>query len=81
MPRRPVVQTLMEKGIARRDALHVAAAIEGRADYFVTCDDRLLRRAKHVLPEHGYAIVVANLIDLVKEVLGRGRSPTERPGR
>jgi len=25
---------------------HLAAAIEGRADFFCTCDDRLLRRAR-----------------------------------
>jgi predicted nucleic acid-binding protein len=28
------------------DALHLASAIEAQADYFCTCDDRLLRRAK-----------------------------------
>ncbi len=28
------------------DALHLASAIMTEADYFCTCDDRLLRKAK-----------------------------------
>jgi predicted nucleic acid-binding protein len=33
-------------GIKPLDALHLASAVEARADYFCTCDDRLLRRAQ-----------------------------------
>ena len=33
-------------GIKPLDALHLASAVEAQADYFCTCDDRLLRRAR-----------------------------------
>ena len=33
-------------GIARLDALHLALAVEGRAAYFCTTDDDLMRRGK-----------------------------------
>lgn len=33
-------------GIKSFDALHLASAEAGRADYFCTCDDKLLRKAK-----------------------------------
>lgn len=36
-------------GLAPLDALHLASAIEGRADYFCTCDDKLLRRARELV--------------------------------
>lgn len=35
-------------GIKPLDALHLASAVEAGADYFCTCDDRLLRRARTV---------------------------------
>ncbi|WP_209262332.1 hypothetical protein [Thiorhodococcus minor] len=35
---------LVAHGIKTKDALHVASAVEGSADYFVTSDDRLLRK-------------------------------------
>jgi predicted nucleic acid-binding protein len=35
-----------ESGIQPLDALHLAAAVEARVDYFCTCDDKFLRRAK-----------------------------------
>ena len=31
-------------GIKAKDALHVSSAIEGKADYFITTDDRLLKK-------------------------------------
>ncbi len=31
-------------GVSNFDALHVASAIEGKADFFVTTDDRLLKK-------------------------------------
>ena len=36
----------IEIGMKPLDALHLASAVEARAAYFCTCDDRLLRRAK-----------------------------------
>lgn len=38
----------IEAGIKPLDALHLASAVESGADYFCTCDDRLLRRARNV---------------------------------
>ena len=31
-------------GVKPRDALHLACAVSGRADYFLTCDDKLLNK-------------------------------------
>lgn len=36
------------EGIKPMDALHLASAVIGNADYFCTCDDRFLTRAKAV---------------------------------
>ena len=33
-------------GMKPLDALHLASAVIAKADYFCTCDDRFLRRAK-----------------------------------
>ena len=35
-------------GIKPLDALHLASAEEAQADYFCTCDDRLLKRARTI---------------------------------
>lgn len=35
-----------EAGIKPLDALHLASAVEAGAEYFCTCDDKFLRRAK-----------------------------------
>ncbi len=39
-------QRIMQTGIRQYDALHVACAIAGKADLFVSTDDRLLKRLK-----------------------------------
>ncbi|MCB1779343.1 MAG: PIN domain protein [Candidatus Competibacteraceae bacterium] len=36
--------TLVQIGLSAKDALHVACAIEGQADYFVTTDDKLIKK-------------------------------------
>jgi predicted nucleic acid-binding protein len=33
----------MLKGVKKKDALHIACAIEGKCDYFLTTDKKLLR--------------------------------------
>lgn len=38
----------VDVGIKPLDALHLASAISAQANYFCTCDDRFLRRAKQV---------------------------------
>src|SRR3990172_2171841 len=35
-------------GIKPVDALHLASAVEAKADFFCTCDDKLLNKAKAV---------------------------------
>ncbi len=35
-------------GLKGQDALHIAAAEYAQVDYFVTCDDKLLRRARRL---------------------------------
>jgi predicted nucleic acid-binding protein len=37
-------EALEQKGLTALDALHLACAEAAKADYFVTCDDRLIRR-------------------------------------
>ena len=37
--------TLVQIGLSAKDALHVACAIEGQADYFVTTDDKLIKNS------------------------------------
>src|SRR5258707_15764756 len=39
-------QTFIDAGIKALDALHLASAAEGHADFFCTCDDRLLKKAR-----------------------------------
>ena len=39
-------QRLVVGGLKPLDALHLAFAVEAGADYFCTCDDRLLRRGQ-----------------------------------
>ena len=36
------------KGIKPRDALHIACALEAGADYFLTCDDKLIKKASQI---------------------------------
>ncbi len=55
----------MQFGIKPLDALHLALAKSGNADYFCTCDDRLLRNAKKV---KSLSVKVINPVDLVQEI-------------
>ncbi len=56
---------LMESGIKPLDALHLALAETGNADYFCTCDDRLLRNAKQV---KDLMVKIVNPVDLIQEI-------------
>jgi len=52
---------LLKSGIKPKDALHVASSVEGKADYFLTTDDKLLsgiNRSK--------IIEVLNPVDYIK---------------
>lgn len=52
-------------GIKPLDAAHLALAEKAEVDYFCTCDDRLLRRAKTII---SLKINVASPIELIKEL-------------
>lgn len=56
---------LSQHGIQPLDALHIALAETGMADYFCTCDDKLLQNAKRV---KDLAVKVINPVDLVQEL-------------
>jgi predicted nucleic acid-binding protein len=52
-------------GIKPLDALHMALAESGNADYFCTCDDKLLQISKRVTV---LMVKVINPVDLVQEI-------------
>jgi predicted nucleic acid-binding protein len=56
---------LMTFGIKPLDALHMALAESGNADYFCTCDDPLLRNSKRV---KDLMVKMVNPVDLVQEI-------------
>ena len=57
--------TLVTFGIRPLDALHIALAEAGNADYFCTCDDQLLRSAQRV---KDLVVKAINPVDLVQEI-------------
>jgi predicted nucleic acid-binding protein len=58
-------ENLIKFGIKPLDALHLALAEAGNADYFCTCDDKLLQHAKRV---EDLMVKVVNPVDLVQEI-------------
>ncbi len=42
-----IAKSIMNSGIKAKDALHIASAIEGGAEYFITTDDGILKKAEH----------------------------------
>jgi len=56
---------LMTFGIKPLDALHMALAESGTADYFCTCDDKLLQNSKRVTD---LAVKIVNPVDLIREI-------------
>ena len=58
-------EKIMTFGIKPLDALHLALAEAGNAEYFCTCDDRILRNAKQV---KDLLVKVVSPIDLVQEI-------------
>ena len=55
---------LHQHGIKKMDSLHIACAIIAEADYFLTTDDEILKKAIHV-----QGIIVTEPISFIKEVL------------
>jgi predicted nucleic acid-binding protein len=56
---------LHKLGIKPLDALHLASAEEVRADYFCTCDDKFLKKAKAV---RDVKIKVVSPLELIEEI-------------
>lgn len=56
----------IESGIKPLDALHLASAVEAGADYFCTCDDKFLRRAKATETEGTRAVSPLELIEEIE---------------
>ena len=54
-------QFFVSLGIQPKDALHVACAIEGQADYFLSTDDKLLKK---LVTQH--QIIAMNPVDFIK---------------
>jgi predicted nucleic acid-binding protein len=61
-----LAESLERRGIAPMDAVHLALASVARVDFFATCDDRLLRKAKG---ESGLDCKVVSALALVSEAL------------
>jgi hypothetical protein len=59
-------QALAAGSLKPLDALHVALAVEAGADYFCTCDDRLLRRGRAL--HSGGPPKLVNPLELIAEV-------------
>lgn len=54
-------------GVKVMDALHLAAAEAAHADYFCTCDDRFLRRAKAIVGLQTQVVSPLELIEAIEE--------------
>jgi len=54
-----------EHGVKPLDALHLALAETGHADYFCTCDDRLSRKAQRI---EDLGVKVFSPVELVQEI-------------
>jgi len=52
--------SLLKKGVRPKDALHVASAIEGKASYFLTTDDKLIKKLSNICE-----IQIINPVDMV----------------
>jgi len=53
-----------QMGLEGMDAVHVACAERAKADFFVTCDDRLLKKLERI---GNVGVACCNLIDLVSQ--------------
>jgi predicted nucleic acid-binding protein len=59
-------ESLQRQGVSPMDAIHLALASETKADYFVTSDDKLLKRAQSM---SGLGCKVLSVLGLVPEVM------------
>ncbi|HED01015.1 MAG TPA: PIN domain-containing protein [Proteobacteria bacterium] len=59
-----IARNFEAKGIKSRDALHLACALKGEAAYFLTCDDKLIKRAS----ELGINLNIMNPLRFVEDL-------------
>jgi predicted nucleic acid-binding protein len=59
-------ETFVKAGFKPMDALHLASASWAEADYFCTCDDKLLKKSKKMKP---LATKVVSPLQLIAEVV------------
>lgn len=59
-------KALEQYGLKPIDALHIAMAEAAQIDYFCTCDDRLLKRAKAI---PNFLLCVVSPLELAQELL------------
>lgn len=59
-----VAKKFEPKGIKPRDALHLACALRGKADFFITCDDKIIKKASAL----GISLKVRNPIRFIEEM-------------
>jgi predicted nucleic acid-binding protein len=57
--------TFEQQGVRSMDAIHLALASSAKADFFCTCDDKLLQKAQKL---SGLSCKVTTLLSLVPEV-------------
>ncbi len=53
--------------IKPRDALHLACAETGKADYFVTCDDDLIRRFQRRRQTGKFGLKAINPVEFIRK--------------
>jgi predicted nucleic acid-binding protein len=59
-----IANSLNQMGLQKIDSLHIACAIQSKCDYFLTTDDKVLKRNNQINNIH-----VADPIAFIKEVL------------
>ena len=64
-------QIAEESGVEGRDALHIASACVGEAEYFITCDNDITkkhRKIEKITKKLGYKIKMINPLYFIEEV-------------
>ena len=60
-----LARRVMKEGVKPLDALHLATATNASADYFCTCDSRLLKKGKNI---EGLNINIVSPLELVEDI-------------
>jgi predicted nucleic acid-binding protein len=67
-------EILVETGIDPADAAHLASAMAGGCDVFLTTDDDLLSKARRKARERLHGIKVMNPVEFIMEVIKNERN-------